>query len=106
MGSALELEHNKHWMSRGGARYIQTIARQQHDLSRQKLVQDIHGAITRQNEKCMTFRDISLRVVGSIGTKFLSTGCACKASNKFLITRSGKYGRKKERRTTMTVERR
>ena len=73
-----------------------------HDFSKQKLVQSISKIIARQNEKCMTFRDKSLHVVCS-----LSMSCTCNASNKLLITRSGKYGgRKKEKRTTMTVERR
>ena len=36
--------------------------------------------------------------VGSLGT-VLSTGCACNASNKLLITRSGKMGEEREKRT-------
>ena len=108
MGAGLNLNV----MSSGYAHqwYIQghrMTERNMHDLSRQKLVQGIYRAIARQNEKCMTFQNKSLQVVGSFWTKFLSTSSACNPSNKLLITESGKCGRKKKKkRTTMTVERR
>ena len=77
MGGGLELEHNEHWMC----------------LS---MIQGIYRAIAKQNETCMTFPDGSFQVVASLGTKFLSKRYT---SNKLLITRSGKCGIRRKKKT-------